>query len=163
MVLYSLSATRHYLDIMSKSIVQEQEYHLEVNELLIQRIYAAVSDQLDHKRWEFQHTDIDPNRLWDIANQVEALNWVSRKLSGLLGRHKGVNDSSVNSLITLLVRVLDRTDKRLLKFKTNSKNFYEFYRLKSRATIIEWSLFQIHFVSSDLLRTKEANQKCRDI
>lgn len=148
---------------MPKSVVQKQEYHLEDNELLIQRIYAAISDQLDHKRWEFQHTDIDPNRLWDIANQVEALNWVSRKLSGTLGRHKGVNNSSVNSLITLLVRVLDRTDKRLLKFKTNSKNFYEFYRLKSRAMIIEWSLFQIHFISSDLLRTKEANQKCRDI
>ena len=139
---------------MPKPTVQQQrqQYYLEANELLIQRIYASVSDQIAQKRWEFQHSDIDPNRLWNIANQVEALNWVSKKLSGILRQYKPVPDSSVKSLIASLMRVLVRIDKCLLKFKRDKQKSYEYYRLKSRATIVEWSLFQIHFIAADVLR-----------
>jgi hypothetical protein len=136
---------------MSMPIVQQQEkYHSGANELLIQQTHAAVSDKIAQKRWEFQNTDIDPNRLWNLANQVEALNWVSNKLSGILRQYKQVPDSSVQSLIASLKKVLIRIDKSLLKFKTKRQKSYEFYRLKSRATIIEWSLFQIHFIAANL-------------
>jgi hypothetical protein len=132
---------------------QQQQYYPGANELLIQRIYTVVSDQITQKRWEFQHTDMDPSRLWNIANQVEALNWVSKKLSGILMQNKPVLDSSVKSLIASLIRVLVRIDKCLLKFKTAKQHSYEFCRLKSRATIVEWSLFQIHFISADIFRS----------
>lgn len=135
---------------MPRPIVQQQEnYHSGANELLIQQTHAAVSDKIAQKRWEFQNTDIDPNRLWNLANQVEALNWVSNKLSGILRQYKQVPDSSVQSLIASLKKVLIRIDKSL-KFKTKRQKSYEFYRLKSRATIIEWSLFQIHFIAANL-------------
>jgi tRNA splicing endonuclease len=139
---------------MPKPTVQQQrqQYYLEANELLIQRIYASVNDQIAQKRWEFQHSDMDPNRLWNIANQVEALNWVSKKLSGILRQYKPVPDSSVKSLIASLMRVLVRIDKGLLKFKTDKQKSYEYYRLKSRAAMVEWSLFQIHFMAADVLR-----------
>ena len=130
---------------------QQQQHYVGANELLIQRLYAAVSDQIAQKRWEFQHTNIDPNRLWNIANQVEVLNWVSKKLSRILKEYKPVGDSSVKSLIASLMKVLVRIDKCLLKFKTNKEKSYAYYRLKSRATIIEWSLFQIHFITTDIL------------
>jgi hypothetical protein len=136
----------------SPTVQQQQQYYSRVNEMLIQRIYEAVSDQIAQKRWEFQHTDIDPSRLWNIANQVEALNWVSRKLSGILRQNKAVPDSAVKSLIASLIRVLVRIDKSLLKFKTSNQKSYVFYRLKSRATVVEWSLFQIHFIAADLSR-----------
>jgi hypothetical protein len=129
---------------------QQQQYCLGDNELLIQRIYAAVIDQITQKRWEFQHTDLDPNRLWNIANEVETLNWISRKLSGILRQNKPVLDITIKSLIASLIRVLVRIDKCLLRFKTNKQRSYEFYRLKSRATIVEWSLFQIHFIAADM-------------
>ncbi len=133
---------------------QQQQYYIGANELLIQRLYAAVSDQIAQKRWEFQHTNLDPNRLWNIANQVEALNWVSKKLSRILKQNKPVGDSAVNSLIAPLMRVVAKIDKSLLKFKTNKEKSYAYYRLKSRATIIEWSLFQIHFISTDILERR---------
>jgi glucan phosphorylase len=129
---------------------QQQQYCLGDNELLIQRIYTAVIDQITQKRWEFQHTDLDPNRLWNIANGVETLNWISRKLSGILRQNKPVLDITIKSLIASLIRVLVRIDKCLLRFKTNKQRSYEFYRLKSRATIVEWSLFQIHFIAADM-------------
>ena len=129
---------------------QQQQYCLGDNELLIQRIYAAVIDQITQKRWEFQHTDLDPNRLWNIANEVETLNWISRKLSGILRQNEPVLDITIKSLIASLIRVLVRIDKCLLRFKTNKQRSYEFYRLKSRATIVEWSLFQIHFIADDM-------------
>ena len=129
---------------------QQQQYCLGDNELLIQRIYTAVIDQITQKRWEFQHTDLDPNRLWNIANEVETLNWISRKLSGILRQNKPVLDVTIKSLIASLIRVLVRIDKCLLRFMTNNQRSYEFYRLKSRATIIEWSLFQIHFIAADM-------------
>jgi hypothetical protein len=134
------------------TVQQQQQYYSGSNELLIQRIYAAVSNQIAQKRWEFQHTDIDPGRLWNLANQVEALNWVSKKLSGILRQYKPVPESSVKSLIASLIRVLVRIDKCLLKFKTNKQKCYEFYRLKSRAMIVEWTLFQIHFIVADISR-----------
>lgn len=133
---------------------QQQQYYIGANELLIQRLYAAVSDQIAQKRWEFQHTNLDPNRLWNIANQVEALNWVSKKLSRILKQYKPVGDSAVNSLIASLMRVVAKIDKSLLKFKTNKEKSYAYYRLKSRATIIEWSLFQIHFITTDILERR---------
>jgi len=129
---------------------QQQQYCLGDNELLIQRIYTAVIDQITQKRWEFQHTDLDPNRLWNIANEVETLNWISRKLSGILRQNEPVLDITIKSLIASLIRVLVRIDKCLLRFKTNKQRSYEFYRLKSRATIVEWSLFQIHFIAADM-------------
>ncbi|HYZ58387.1 MAG TPA: hypothetical protein VE544_01925 [Nitrososphaeraceae archaeon] len=129
---------------------QRQQYCLGDNELLIQRIYTAVIDQITQKRWEFQHTDMDPNRLWNIANEVEALNWISRKLSKILRQNKPVLDITIKSLIASLIRVLVRIDKCLLRFMTNKQRTYEFYRLKSRATIVEWSLFQIHFIADDM-------------
>lgn len=129
---------------------QQQQYCLGDNELLIQRIYTAVIDQITQKRWEFQHTDLDPNRLWNIANEVETLNWISRKLSGILRQYKPVHDVTIKSLIASLIRVLVRIDKCLLRFMTNKQRSYEFYRLKSRATIVEWSLFQIHFIAADM-------------
>ena len=129
---------------------QQQQYCLGDNELLIHRIYTAVIDQITQKRWEFQHTDMDPNRLWNIANEVEALNWISRKLSKILRQNKPVLDITIKSLIASLIRVLVRIDKCLLRFMTNKQRTYEFYRLKSRATIVEWSLFQIHFIADDM-------------
>lgn len=132
------------------TVHQQQQYYSGANELLIQRIRAAVSDQIAQKRWEFQHTDIDPGRLWNIANQVEALNWVSKKLSGILRQSKPVPEYSVKSLIALLIRALVRIDKCLSKFKTNKQDSYDFHRLKSRAMIVEWLLFQIHFIAADI-------------
>lgn len=129
---------------------QRQQYCLGDNELLIQRIYTAVIDQITQKRWEFQHTDMDPNRLWNIANEVEALNWISRKLNRILRQNKPVLDITIKSLIASLIRVLVRIDKCLLRFMTKKQRSYEFYRLKSRATIVEWSLFQIHFIADDM-------------
>ena len=129
---------------------QQQQYCLGDNELLIQRIYAAVIDQITQKRWELQHTALDPNRLWNIANEVETLNWISRKLSGILRQNEPVLDITIKSLIASLIRVLVRIDKCLLRFMTNKQRSYEFYRLKSRATIVEWSLFQIHFIAADM-------------
>ena len=129
---------------------QKHVYYSGPNELLIERIYGLVSDKLVQKRWEFQYTEVDPKRLWNIANQVETLNWVSKKLSGMLRRYRPVTDSSVKSLVTFLRRILISTDKRLLEFEASKKKSYEFYRMESRAMIIEWTLFQIHFVSAEL-------------
>ena len=154
-VFHILNARIRDLRYMTRQTVeqqQQQQYYPGANELLIQQIYTEVNDKIALKRWEFQHTDIEPSRLWNIANQVEALNWVSKKLSRMLMQNKPVLDSSVKSLIASLVRVLVRIDKCLLKFKTTKRKSYEFYRLKSRAAIVEWSLFQIHFVSADMLR-----------
>jgi hypothetical protein len=137
---------------MPKPTVQQQQYYTGNNELLIHRIYDLVNDQIAQKRWEFQNTDVDPIRLWNIANQVETLNWVSKKLNGILRQNKPVPYSSVKSLITSLIKVLVRIDKCILKFEANKRESYEISRLKSRATIIEWSLFQIHFVSADMFR-----------
>ena len=139
---------------MLKPTVQEQQQqqcYLGDNELLIQRLYAAVSDQIAQKRWEFQNSNLDPNRLWNIANQVEDLNWVSKKLSRILKQYKPVGDSSVKSLTASLMKVLVSIDKCLLKVKANKVKSYGYYRLKSRATIIEWSLFQIHFITTDIV------------
>jgi hypothetical protein len=133
---------------------QQQQHYLGANELLIQRLDAAVSDQIAQKRWEFQHTNMDPNRLWNIANQVEVLNWVSKKLNHILKQYKPVGDSSVKSLVASLMKVLVRIEKCLLKFKTNKEKSYAYYRLKSRAKIIEWSLFQIHFITTDILERR---------
>ena len=130
---------------------QQQQYYRGNNELLIQRIYDLVIDQIAQKRWEFQHADVNPGHLWSIANQVETLNWLSKKLNGILRRSKPVTESSVRSLVASLIKVLTRIDKCLLKLKTNIHEFSGFHRLKTRATIIEWSLFQIHFVSTDML------------
>jgi hypothetical protein len=140
--------------MLKPTVHQQQQYYIGFNELLIQRLYAAVSDQITQKRWEFQHTNLDPNRLWNIANQVEALNWVSKKLTRILKQYKPVGDSAINLLIASLMRVVTRIDKNLLKFKTNKEKSYAYYRLKSRATIIEWSLFQIHFISTDILERR---------
>jgi hypothetical protein len=134
------------------TVQQQQQYYTGNNELLIHRIYDLVNDKIAQKRWEFQNAEVDPIRLWSIANQVEALNWVSKKLNGILGQNKPVPDSSVKSLVTSLIKVLVRIDKCIQKFKTNKRESYEISRLKSRATIIEWSLFQIHFVSADMFR-----------
>ena len=134
------------------AVQQHQEYYSRANELLIQRMYTTVNDQIARKRREFQHIDVDPNRLWNIANQVEALNWVSKKLSSILRQYKSVTDSSLSFLIEALIKVLVRIDNCILKLKTNKQKSYEFYRLKSRATIIEWSLFQIHFLAGDIFR-----------
>ena len=132
------------------AVQQQQQYYSGANELLIQRMYTIVNDQIAQNRWEFQHTDVDPSRLWDLANRVEALNWISKKLSGKLKQCKSVPDSSLRSLISSLIRVLIRIDKCLLKIKTNKEKTYEFYRLRSRAAILEWTLFQIHFLANDI-------------
>ena len=132
------------------TVQQRQQYYSELNELLIQRIYASVSDQIAQKRWEFQHSDIDPNRLWNIANEVEALNWVFEKNPvGVPDNRNRVPGFSLKSLIASLMRGPVRIDKCLLEFKTEKQKSYEYYRLKSRATIVEWSLFQIHFIAAD--------------
>ena len=150
-VYQTLNARFHVLYFMPKPAVQQQQqYYTGNNELLIHRIYDLVNDQIAQKRWEFQNADVDPIRLWSIANQVEALNWVSKKLNGILRQNKPVPDSSVKSLVTSLIKVLVRIDKRILK--ENKRESYEISRLKSRATIIEWSLFQIHFVSAAMFR-----------
>ena len=154
-VYQTLNGRFRVLYFMPKPTVQQQQYYTGNNgnnELLIHRIYDLVNDQIAQKRWEFQNTDVDPIRLWSIANQVEALNWVSKKLNGILRQNKPLPDSSVKSLVTSLIKVLVRIDKCILKFKTNKRESYEISRLKSRATIIEWSLFQIHFVSADMVR-----------
>jgi hypothetical protein len=138
---------------MSRPIAQQQEqYHLGANELLIQRIHTVISDKIIQKRLEFQHTDIDPSRLWNLANQVETLNWISNKLSGILRQYKPLSDSSIQTLVKSLIKVLIRIDKSLSKFNTDRQKSYEYFRLKSRATIIEWSLFQIHFIAADISR-----------
>ena len=129
---------------------QKQQYRVGDNELLVQRIYAAVSNQIIRKRWEFQYTDMNPDRLWKIANDVEVLNWISRKLRGILRHNKPIPDSSIKSLIVSLIRVLAKIDKCLSNSTTNKQKSYRLDRLKSRATIIEWSLFQIHFIAADI-------------
>jgi hypothetical protein len=129
---------------------QQQQYTVGDNELLVQRIYATVSNQIIRKRWEFQYTDMNPDRLWNIANDVEALNWISRKLRGILRHNKPVPDSSIKSLIASLIRVLADIDQCLSKSTTNKQKPDKLDRLKSRANIIEWSLFQIHFVAADI-------------
>lgn len=130
---------------------QQQQYCRRNNELLIQRFHDLVIDQIAQKRWEFQHAAVNPGHLWSIANQVETLNWLSEKLNGILRQSKPVTESSVRSLVASLIKALTRIDKCLLKLKTNKHDFSGFHRLKTRATIIEWSLFQIHFVSADML------------
>ena len=152
-VFHTLNARFYVLHFMPNPTVQQQQqqYYSEQRIVNSQNL-CLVSDQISQKRWEFQQTDFDPSRLWNIANQVEALNWVSKKLNRILIQNKPVPDSSVKSLIGSLIKVLVRIDKCLSKFKTNKHKSYENSRLKSRATIIEWSLFQIHFVSADVFR-----------
>lgn len=153
LVFHTLNARFHDLYFMpNPTVQQQQQYYSRSNESLIRQTYDLVNDQIAQKRWEFQNIDIDPNRLWNIANQVESLNWVLKRLNGILRQHKPITDSSVKSLIASLIRVLVRIDKCLLKFETNKQDSYEFHRLKSRATIVEWSLFQIHFLSNDMFR-----------
>jgi uncharacterized protein YbcV (DUF1398 family) len=138
---------------MPKPISQQQQQSYKGNnEVLMQRIHDLVIDQIAQNRWDFQHTDVNPGRLWSIANQVETLNWLTEKLNAILRQSKPVSESSVRLLISSLIKALTRIDKCLLKMKTNKHDFSEFHKLKSRATIIEWSLFQIHFVSADMLR-----------
>jgi hypothetical protein len=129
---------------------QQHQYGVGDNELLVQRIYAAVSNQIIRKRWEFQYTDMNPDRLWKIANDVEVLNWISRKLTGILRHNKPISDFSIKSLIVSLIRVLAKIDKCLSKSTTNKQKSYRLDRLKSQATIIEWSLFQIHFIAAEI-------------
>lgn len=129
---------------------QQQQYRIGNNELLVQRINAAVSNQIIRKRWEFQHTDMNPDRLWRIANDVEVLNWISRKLRGILRHNKPIPDSSIKSLIVSLIRILAKIDKCLSESTTNKQKSYKIDRLMSRATIIEWSLFQIHFIAANV-------------
>ena len=132
---------------------QQQQYYRGNNELLIQRIHeSGLSIKSLRKDGNFRHTDNTPGRLWSIANQVETLNWLSEKLNAILRKSKPVSESSVRSLIASLIKALTRIDKCLLKLKTNKHDFSEFHKLKSRATIIEWSLFEIHFVSADMFR-----------
>jgi uncharacterized protein YbcV (DUF1398 family) len=152
-VFRTLNSQFYLQHFMQKPISQQQQqYYRGNNELLMQRIHDLVIDQIAQKRWEFQHTDVNPGRLWSIANQVETLNWLSEKLNAILKQSKPVSESSVRLLIASLIKALTRIDNCLLKMKTNKHDFSEFHKLKSRATIIEWSLFQIHFVSADMLR-----------
>lgn len=56
---------------------QQQQHHQP--RLQIRRLYGLLKERIAKKRLEFQHTTFDPQKLWKIANEVEALNWVLQK------------------------------------------------------------------------------------
>jgi hypothetical protein len=116
------------------------------DQLLIDRACHVIDDQLATKRREFQQIDFNPQKLWHIANEIEALSWVLRRLSKRSREHKRHSYNSLDLIVNLLRNELVRTEKYLDKPSKDEDDFSESDRLKSKATIIEWSLFQIHFI-----------------
>lgn len=121
----------------------------------ISRLCELLKERIVKTRWEFQHTAFDPLKLWKIANEVEALNWVLRKVqiqSGIENISKDTLDRIIVQLKEELLRIeryLGRPSKVNSEFSTRKRN-----RLKSRASVIEWSLFQIHFLLAETLPEK---------
>jgi hypothetical protein len=136
---------------MGRSTLEQQRRHSSRNnELLIQETRGLLSDRIAQKRWEFQHTEFNPQKIWHIANEVEALNWISQIFDMRLKDDRPPSDYCFESLIILLSKALVRINKYLdNSSKHNHDNFSNVDRLKSRAAVIEWSLFQIHLLSTN--------------
>jgi hypothetical protein len=137
---------------MDRPTLEQQQYYRRNSELLIQQTREIINTRIAQKRWEFQHTDFNPLHLWQIANDVEALSWVLRKLNILLRQDRPFSDYSLESLITTLKKAVVKIDKYLDKHSKDNSDFSESDKLKSRASMIEWCLFQVHFLSTNMHR-----------
>jgi hypothetical protein len=135
------------------TLEQQQQRSTRNNVVLIQQIRDLVNDRTAQKRWEFQRTEFNPQKLWHIANEVEALNWISQMFDMRLKNDRPFSDYCFETLIVWLTKVLVKINKYLdNSSKGNYDDFSNLDRLKSRASIIEWSLFQIHFLSNNRYR-----------
>jgi hypothetical protein len=139
---------------MGRSTLEQQQQHSSrSNEILIRKTRDLLNDRIAQKRWEFQHTEFNPQKLWHIANVVEALNWISHIFDMRLKHDRPFSDYCFESLVVSLSKALARINKYLdNSSKDNYDGFSNLDRLKSRAAVIEWSLFQIHFLSTNIYR-----------
>lgn len=124
--------------------VLEQQQHQP--RLLLQLMCELLKERIAKKRWEFQHTAFDPLKLWKIANEVEALNWVVRKVQTQYSGQRSFSGDPLDRIIIRLKNELLRIEKYLSKPSNANFEFSERDRLKSRASAVEWSLFQMHFL-----------------
>jgi hypothetical protein len=139
---------------MGRSTLEQQQQHSsKSNETLIRKTRDLLNDRIAQKRWEFQHAEFNPHKLWHIANMVEALNWMSQVFDVRLQYDRPFSDCCFESLIVSLGKALVRINKYLdHSSQDNYDDFSNLDRLKSRAAVIEWSLFQIHFLSTNRCR-----------
>jgi hypothetical protein len=89
-----------------------------------------------------------------IANEVGALNWVLRKVQVQSGMQKSSPENITDKIIIQLKKELLRIERYLVrpsKVKFES-SIGKRDRLKSRASAIEWTLFQIHFLLAETLQ-----------
>ena len=134
---------------MVNSVLEQRQQHYQPR-LQISRLCEQLEERIAKKRWEFQHTSFDPLKLWTIANEVGALNWVLRKVQVQSGMQKSSPENITDKIIIQLKKELLRIERYLVR--PNKVNFESRGRLKSRASAIEWTLFQIHFLLAETLQ-----------
>jgi len=136
--------------------VLEQQHHQP--RLLLQLMCELLKERIAKKRWEFQHTAFDPLKLWKIANEVEALNWVVRKVQTQYSGQRSFSGDPLDRIIIRLKNELLRIEKYLSKPSNANFEFSERDRLKSRASAVEWSLFQMHFLLAGTIHHEEESR-----
>lgn len=108
---------------MNSVLKQQQRYQ---SRLQIRPLCELLEKRIALKRWEFQHTAFDPPELWKIANEVEALNWVLKKVQVLSGI-ENTSEGGLDRIVVLLKKELLKIEKYLCKpinaeFKFSKKN-----------------------------------------
>jgi hypothetical protein len=86
---------------------QQQQHHQP--RLQIRRLYGLLKERIAKKRLEFQHTTFDPQKVWKIANEVEALNWVLQKVEIKSDVEGSLSEDMLNRIILQLQEELPRT------------------------------------------------------
>lgn len=126
--------------------------------LLIRLMCELLKERIAKKRWEFQNTTFDPLKLWKIANEIEALNWVVGKVQAQHGGKRSYSGDLLDRIIMRLKDELLRIERYLCKPSNASFEFSERDRLRSRASAIEWSLFQMHFLLAGTIPHEEESR-----
>ena len=140
---------------MVNPVLEQRQQHYQPR-LQISRLCEQLEERIAKKRWEFQHTSFDPLTLWKIANEVDAFNWVLRKVQIQIqsGMEKSTSENIIDRIIIQLRKELLRIERYLVRpSKVNfESSIRKRDRLKSRVSAIEWSLFQIHFLLAETLQ-----------
>ena len=138
---------------MVNPVLEQRQQHYQPR-LQINRLCEHLEERIAKKRWEFQHTSFDPLTLWRISNEVDAFNWVLQKVQIQSGMEKSTSENIIDRIIIQLKKELLRIERYLVrpsKVKFES-SIGKRDRLKSRASAIEWTLFQIHFLLAETLQ-----------
>jgi hypothetical protein len=152
---YNIVPAHSLIGFIVYPVLEPQQHHQP--RFQIRRLYELLKERIAKKRWEFQHTTFDPQKLWKIANEVEALNWVLQKVEIKSGVEGSLSEDMFDRIILQLQEELLRIRRYL--YRPSKVNFESSKRkrdrLKSRASAIEWSLFQLHFLLAEPLTQEE--------